>query len=857
MNNHSTTLQFLRSALDCRPRPLIAAIMICLASGPAPQGGAATGPVVTGAEMAEARSWAAAKLQGVAAPKPPAGYLEIPDPKGTIGKNAEPGGPLQVARQNFRRGLYTGSVTRLTVHLPGPARTFEAVAALDLNWWGQGNRGESATFSVEVGGREAAQSGSISGGAAGVPVKAALGGATEFTLVVNHPPKSPVVRTGLWADARVTLEDGRTVWLDELPVAPLAGPFTAEPPFSFTYGGRASADLLKEWTVERTSRPLDPRRTEHTARYRDPQTGLVVRVAGVEYLDYPMVEWTVHFENTGSTDTPILENIRALDARVERNGDGEFVLHHFKGSQTTPTDYEPYATTLGAGQAKELVSRGWPTSNDLCYFNVARPGSGVIIGLGWPGQWSASFTRDEARGLRLQAGQARTHFKLHPGEQVRTPLVVLQFWHGDEVRAQNIWRRWMLAHNVPRPGGKPLEPVLWSCYMSGDEDYAEIDEAKNISALQDFLNAGIKLDIWEMDAGWYVNNGRWQNTGTWEPDPKRFPRGLGPLLDFVHSKGLKTHIWFEPERVTRGTWLWDNRPEWLLRSPEWENTKRSAGDSRLLNLGDPAAYRWMVDMLDGYIRQGIDFYRTDFNFDPLPFWQAADAAAPDRVGITENKYVVGFLAYFDELTRRHPNLLLDTCAGGGRRIDLETLRRAIPVTRSDYFAEPVGVQNITYGIASWVPIYGTGTIGQDPYTNRSAWGPWPGIAWDLRRPGLDLPALRRMTEECRTVSHYFYGDYYPLTPYSTANSAWMAWQFDRPDLGTGMVQAFRRAQSPYASAVLNLRGLDPEATYELTDLDQPGTVELTGRQLMEKGLTVTMPEAPTALIYTYRIKPRK
>ena len=60
--------------------------------------------------------------------------------------------------------------------------------------------------------------------------------------------------------------------------------------------------------------------------------------------------------------------------------------------------------------------------------------------------------------MRIRAGQELTHFKLLPGEEVRTPLMVLQFWKGDRIRAQNVWRRWMLAHNLPRPGGKLPPP---------------------------------------------------------------------------------------------------------------------------------------------------------------------------------------------------------------------------------------------------------------------------------------------------------------------------------------------------------------------------------------------------------------
>jgi alpha-galactosidase len=317
----------------------------------------------------------------------------------------------------------------------------------------------------------------------------------------------------------------------------------------------------------------------------------------------------------------------------------------------------------------------------------------------------------------------------------------------------------------------------------------------------------------------------------------------------MHAHGLKTHLWFELERVTRGTWLWEKHPEWLLTCPEGERE-----GWRLLNLGNPQAYQWVVDTLDRYISEGIDFYRTDFNIDPLPYWRAADA--PDRQGITEIRYVTGFLDYFDELLRRHPNLLIDNCASGGKRNDLETLRRGIPITRSDYGLEPVGDQNITYGIALWIPVYGAGTLSGDPYTIRSSWAPRYGLAWDLGRQDLKLDFLRRMLSEWQGLAGYFFGDYYPLTGYNSTNRAWMAWQFDRPDLGTGMVQAFRRAESPFELARLRLRGLDPDARYTLTNLDIQETTEMTGRELMNEGLAVSTKDRPQAVVITYRRQTR-
>jgi len=96
------------------------------------------------------------------------------------------------------------------------------------------------------------------------------------------------------------------------------------------------------------------------------------------------------------------------------------------------------------------------------------------------------------------------------------------------------------------------------------------------------------------------------------------------------------------------------------------------------------------------------------------------------------------------------------------------------------------------------------------------------------------------------------GDYYPLTAYSLDNSVWMAWQFDRPVLGAGMVQVFRRAESPYEAARFPLYGLEPEAQYQITDLDTGRKCQFPGQQLLERGLPVTAPQRPSAPVLLYR-----
>jgi alpha-galactosidase len=616
---------------------------------------------------------------------------------------------------------------------------------------------------------------------------------------------------------------------------------------SFTYDGKPSAELLKTWELKRAARKLDENRTEYSLTYSDPNTGLVVRCVGIEYLDYPNVEWTLYFKNTGDKDTPILADIQPLDIRLERkpagDGKGEFLLHHNAGSLTQPSDYQPHQTALVPEKEKIIAGAGGlPTGSDLCYFNLElSPENGLIIAVGWPGQLATRFIRDKDNGLRIRAGQELTHFKLHPGEEVRTPLIALQLWNGgDWLRAQNVWRRWFIAHNIPRPGGK-LPPTQW-CGATDTggglmEGVTEENAKKSIDAYE-ALN--LKPDFWWMDAGWYPCGGAWPNTGTWEVDKTRFPNGLRPNTDYLHKKGIRNILWFEPERVTANTWLPNNHPEWIL------------GGS-LVDFGNPDAWKWMVERVDSLlVSEGIDIYRQDFNMNSLPAWRANDAE--DRQGITEIRHVTGLLAYWDELLRRHPKMLYDNCAGGGRRNDLESMRRGVPYTKSDYALEPVGVQCETYGISMWLPYYAaTWMWNEDAYTCRSNMAHVTGalLKLDDKNSGKELP--KRLDEWRKTVANYW-GDFWPLTPYSLENKVWIAWQFDQPEKGEGVVQAFRRAECEQESLVVRLRGLVPETVYVLTNLDLPGTTEFSGNQLMNDGLTVILKEKPGAAIITYKKK---
>ncbi|MDR3739651.1 MAG: alpha-galactosidase [Terracidiphilus sp.] len=799
----------------------------------------------TAAEQARAAQWAAAKFQDRIVPAENRNYL-LPD-RGGMERNQHLGRLLRIGSTDFSNGLFMGQTTRITVHLASPAKSFEATVGLDGRSSGCGYSNQKQQFVVQVGDETVARSPEIKVGQAGVLLQANLGGTSEFRISDGSVSGDSWCNQGVLGDARVLLLDGSSVRLGDLPVGPGVDAKSTTVPFSFTYGGKPSYALLGSWIKKSSSHAIDENRMEYNLSWTDPDTGLIVEMVSRTWRDYPVVEWTLYLENTGNVSTPIIENVSAIDTDFSATPGNQFALHHFRGSPAGPKDFEPFLTNLENGNDVHLAtSGGRSTDASMCYFNLEESGQGVIVALGWPGQWAADVTRSEGNSARVRAGQELTHFRLLPHERVRTPLVALLFWNGsDWMRGQNLWRSWMLTDNMPRFANGKIEPHMAGSSSQWFDEMVHATETSQKQFIDGYHAAGLKPDLWWMDAGWYSNDGDWWNTGTWKINPTRFPNGLKPITDYAHKMGLESIVWFELERVTSDSALWKEHPEWLLHDAQEEERGQ-----RLLNLGNPDAEKWVVDFLERTIReQGIDVYRIDFNIAPLPFWRNHDA--PDRQGITEIRYVTGFLDYLDKLHKLFPRLQIDTCASGGRRDDLETLRRAVPMHRSDYVFEPTGSQNIGYGLAHWVPYFGAPSDSRDNYVFRSSWSPQINVGWDVRRTDLDYEWIRQAVDQWRSVAPEMLGDYYPLLPYDSSEDAWMAWQFYRPESRTGAIQVFRRARSGVITVKLKLKGLDAGARYSMTDLDTRSTKIYSADELQNVGFEVTLSEPMSSAVLKF------
>lgn len=796
--------------------------------------------------------WVAAAFAGVARPGPDQRIEQEVRRQDhgvfALGKSCL-GTPIKIGQQPFVHGLGTHANSEIAVTVPPRARVFKAQVGIDNNYDTQGKRG-SVQFSIELDGREVFRTPTLHGGDEPAAVSLDLpAGVKQLILKVDTTPDGPGYDQSDWADACFVLEDGTRAWLDGAQADPLL--MKCVPPFSFRYGDAPSAELLNTWprTVETKDQPD---RLEHRVHWTDPGTHLRVTALVTLYKRYAAVDWLLYFENQGQEDTPILADVQALDATLSIGPVQQpVVLHQIKGDTCGADTFLAGETPLVAGKEIRIAPVGGRSSNgSFPFMNLESAGRGLLTAIGWSGQWAAALTRDSAGATRFRAGMEQTHLRLHSGERIRSPRIVLLPWSGDRQTAHNRFRRLMLFCYVPQQGGRPVRPpVALQCYDRYNRALPEWGtEAGQLRAVRAAKDIGCDT-LW-LDAAWFP--GDFPNgVGNWTCKLAEFPRGLKPISEACHAQGLKFMVWFEPERVAAGSQVAREHPEFVFGTP----APAGGLSGGLFKLSDPAARRWLTDLLSARIAEfGLDIYRNDFNIDPLKFWRENDA--PDRQGMTEIRYIEGLYEMWDELRARHPGLLIDNCASGGRRIDVEMCMRSLPLWRSDMGCSqnPVDWNQVQCGgLSLYIPFHAVASWTPAPYDVRSVSSAGVVCQWDYLNEQFPLDQARASLAEARENQKFWIGDFYPLTPQSAAQDQWAAYQFHRPDLDAGIVLVFRRGESRYTGLNVRLRGLSPTSTYQVEFIDdarEKTSRTMTGEELLSS-LEPRLSRPATSLLVRY------
>ncbi len=572
---------------------------------------------------------------------------------------------------------------------------------------------------------------------------------------------------------------------------------TGAVPVRYTLDGVTYTGIPAEFGPRAETRRIDADTYFTVVTGRTPE-GLELRAECTEYIDYPVTEWVVYITNTASVNSAVISDFCVT---AEFPAEGGARLYHGNGDNCNPSGYSWETDELGA-KTTEIApcGDGTPCNGAFPYMRFLLDGYCVNAAVGWTGTWCLRAAVKEDR-LAIDAAQKRFNTYLEPGETVRTPSLVLEVCDGGEARARNLWRSWYIAHVLPRENGAPLKPklVLHTWMIDGLPEFCGVTEANQLTAIRTYLDRGLRPDIWWIDAGWYPCANNWAGgVGSWYPNPEHFPEGMHKVGELCDAEGIDLLVWFEPERVFRGTELWQEHDEFLIHGgPEDGNA--------LLYLGDPRAREWITDRVDSIIKEAhIRVYRQDFNFAPAGYW--AKDESDNRAGIHENLHIQGYYAYWDELLRRNPGLWMDSCASGGRRNDIETMKRAVPLHYTDvgYGHHPIK-QKQHRQMFEWIPYFRAHTMNWDnpdgtyggsrpvddfAYQNALAPSVTSMIEWndpdELYEVGKRFhPVWRRAAELMLR------GDYYPLTEARGDAGDWYAMQFDDAERGEGFVQLIR------------------------------------------------------------------
>ncbi len=639
-------------------------------------------------------------------------------------------------------------------------------------------------------------------------------------------------------------------------------------PFSFRLDGVPSSEFLGSWKrVCRITVPDDSSALSRTYTWSDESTGLAVICEVTGYPQSDVVEWVLRFRNLSGGNSGRISEVKVADLRMDYPASGPLSLHYAEGNKISRADYAPRTKVFDSGEKLHFEPSGGRSSSEAFpFYNIESKasGQGVMMAIGWTGTWFSDFRQVGQKSLCVEAGMANIDLYLKPGEEIRVPSVAFLFWSGTQMDGHNRFRRFLLEHRYRKVEGEPVRHYLSSGFNYRDPqpfgEYSCITSEWAVAMINRYRQFGLVPDVFWLDAGWHTGASDYQEgknwastTGNWTVDRERFPDGMKPVSDAAHAAGAKFMLWFEPERVVKGTQWAVEHKEWMLDCPQPAGSEEA--DWLLFDLGNDEACDWLCKYYGDFLEEnGVDWYRQDCNIKPAPYWAHNDE--PGRKGIKEIRHIENLYRFWDYLLDRFPEMVIDNCASGGKRLDWETISRSVPLWRSDYYHhdDPDGYQCHTYGLNYFLPIHGTGILLPDKYSFRSSLSSTLIYNWKITEKGVSVLEMQERLAEYRSISDYYLEDYYPLTGDGdlTGHDVWLAYQMHRPSDGTGIVVAFRREESAVDNCPVRLQGLSPEKSYELTDSDTGVSVVKTGRELSE-GFRLVLDSPKSSLLIKYKV----
>jgi alpha-galactosidase len=398
----------------------------------------------------------------------------------------------------------------------------------------------------------------------------------------------------------------------------------------------------------------------------DPATGILGRSAGIEnHTKEPLV---IEQAAAGTWTLPRCTDysLYSLTGRWA----GEWQLQH---------------EAIHTGQRVLESRRGSTGQQNNPWFAIERGATGDedtgevwFGGLAWSGSWRITIEQDQIQQVRVTGGYNPFDFGYHlaPGEKLSTPVFYGGYTHHGIGGASRLLHQFQLASILPQAPKPRPRPVI---YNSWEATEFNVDEAGQTALAEKAASIGVERFV--MDDGWFGQRKTdHAGLGDWYVNPQKFPHGLKPLIDRVHSLGMDFGLWVEPEMVNPDSDLYRNHPDWAFN---FTGRPRTEGRHQLvLNLARPDVRDYVFGFLDKLLNENdIAFLKWDYNRNwSEPGWPAVSREDQKQVYV---KYTQNLYSILGELRTKHPTVEIESCSGGGGRVDLGILHFTDEVWPSD------------------------------------------------------------------------------------------------------------------------------------------------------------------------------
>ena len=454
--------------------------------------------------------------------------------------------------------------------------------------------------------------------------------------------------------------------------------------------------------------------------------------------------------------------------------------------------------------------------------------------LAWSGSWRFTVEVNQLDFVRVTGGFNPFDFryKLNPGEHLETPVFYGGYSDHGLGGASRVIHRFEIANVLPHaPNPKP-RPVI---YNSWEATEFKVDESGQVALAEKAASIGVERFV--MDDGWFGQRKTdHAGLGDWYVNAEKFPNGLKPLIDKVHSLGMDFGLWVEPEMVNPDSDLYRQHPDWVL---DFAGRPRSEQRNQLvLNLARSDVKEYVEGFLDKLLSENdIAFLKWDYNRNwSEPGWDQVPADEQQRVYV---QYIRNLYAILGDLRKKHPNLEIESCSGGGGRVDLGVLHYTDEVWPSDN-TDPFDRLSMQDGFSyayppqimmAWVtdsPHWLNGRSTSLAYRMLSSMQGSLGIGANLNRwTAEDFATAKRLIAAYHSVQPTIVrGDLYRLIS-PRDGSEMSATESVSRDKNQAVVFAFTHStQEGRGFPLLLLEGLDADAEYQLTFIEgkaHPGT----------------------------------